>query len=154
MNELMKTAIENDGHNLAVQSISAFFSCGTVQAEDFLKTIMAGDIPGLSFQQSVAKVSPSDVTEIIEHLNQKTGKNFMPKAQAHRNVITARLREGYSKTDLITVVDNMSAAWGHDSKWSKFLRPSTLFQASKCDNYLNWFAGSPEKKKNLFDDLE
>ncbi|WP_231952002.1 conserved phage C-terminal domain-containing protein [Pediococcus claussenii] len=74
--------------------------------------------------------------EFFEYLNQKTGKSFK-NVEGNRKVVRARLNEGYSKRDLKLVVDFKTSEWKNNPDMNKYLRPSTLFQASKFDNYLN-----------------
>lgn len=78
-----------------------------------------------------------DVDEVVSHLNAVTGKSFKAKSDATRKPIRARLREGYTADDCKRVIDAKVADWGRDPKMSKFLRPDTLFRASKFEAYLN-----------------
>lgn len=77
-----------------------------------------------------------DVTKIINYLNSKTGAKYKATSSANRRLILARLNEGYTVQDLKTVIDNQVSAW-RGTEWEKYLRPSTLFRASKIENYLN-----------------
>lgn len=77
------------------------------------------------------------VREVIEYLNTKTGKSYSSKSVANIRVISARLNDGYTVEDCKRVIDNQVRDWGNDEKMVKFLRPSTLFQTSKFDEYLN-----------------
>ena len=77
-----------------------------------------------------------EVTEVIDYLNEKTGARYKPSSQANRNLVLARMNEGYTVQDLKTVIDNQVSAW-RGTEWEKYLRPSTLFRASKIENYLN-----------------
>lgn len=77
-----------------------------------------------------------EVTEVIEYLNTKTGARYKPSSHANRTLIIARMNEGYTVQDLKTVIDNQVSAW-RGTEWEKYLRPSTLFRASKIENYLN-----------------
>ena len=45
-------------------------------------------------------------------------------------------RTGFSGSDFYTVIDNKVVEWLKDPKWSKYLRPKTLF-GSKFESYLN-----------------
>lgn len=73
--------------------------------------------------------------EVLDYLNEKTGKNFKAKTKAHQKFITARLNEGYKLEDFKYVVDVMCAKWtGTD--YEQYLQPQTLF-GNKMDNYLN-----------------
>jgi len=74
---------------------------------------------------------------VLDHLNNRTGRNYKAIGQ---NVTLVSARMGTNRAtfkDFKTVIDNMCDAWLDDPKWSKYLRPSTLFKASKFDDYLN-----------------
>jgi uncharacterized phage protein (TIGR02220 family)/predicted phage replisome organizer len=73
--------------------------------------------------------------EIISYLNEKTSSRFKA-TKAHKGFIQARLKEGFTKEDFFTVIDNKVKTW-KGTEWEKYLRPSTLFNASKFQGYLN-----------------
>lgn len=73
---------------------------------------------------------------VIERLNELTGSHFRESTQSTRRLIKARLAEGFTVADLITVVEKMTAAW-KGTEMEQYLRPSTLFNASKFEGYLN-----------------
>lgn len=72
---------------------------------------------------------------VIDYLNEKTGKKFTCGKSNIRH-IRARLKEGRTIDDFRHVIDVKCADWLGDQKWSKFLRPETLF-GSKFEGYLN-----------------
>lgn len=75
------------------------------------------------------------VAEIVEYLNQKTGKHFTTKAAATKTKINARWKEGHGLDEFKKVIDVKSAEWnGTDA--AKWLRPETLF-GTKFEAYLN-----------------
>lgn len=78
----------------------------------------------------------SDIAEVLDYLNSRTGKKFTGKSKAHRQHIVARLKEGFTVEDFKKVIDNKVAAWGHSEKMAPYLRPETLF-SSKFETYLN-----------------
>jgi uncharacterized phage protein (TIGR02220 family) len=78
-----------------------------------------------------------DVDEIVSHLNEVTGKRFNPRKDSTRKPIAARLREGYSVSDCIAVIDCKVAQWSKDPRMRSYLRPETLFRESKFEAYLN-----------------
>ena len=75
------------------------------------------------------------VAEIISYLNEKTGKNFKSGVPKNRDLIKARINEGYVLEDFKKVIDNKVAEW-NNTEMSKYLRPETLF-SNKFDGYLN-----------------
>ncbi len=76
------------------------------------------------------------IQRVIDHLNATAGKRYR-LGDATRKIIGARLKEGFTEADLKTVIEKKSAGWKDDDKMEKYLRPETLFQASKFDGYLN-----------------
>ena len=73
----------------------------------------------------------------IQYLNKKAGRNFDPKSESSKNFIKARFKEGRSIEDFKKVVDKKVIDWGSDERMMKFLRPSTLFNRTNFENYLN-----------------
>ncbi|HHW9543796.1 TPA: conserved phage C-terminal domain-containing protein [Staphylococcus aureus] len=74
--------------------------------------------------------------EIIDYLNEKTGKKFSHKSKANQKLIQARFNEDNSKEDFFTVIDNMTVQWKGNPKMDEYLRPKTLFSGN-FDNYKN-----------------
>lgn len=73
--------------------------------------------------------------EVLAYLNQKTGRAYRPVA-ANLNLITARIRDGTSLEALKTVIDVKTGQWLDDPKMADYLRPSTLFNRTKYEQYL------------------
>ena len=82
-------------------------------------------------------------TRVCSRLNQKAGTSYKPTSKATQRHINARLAEGYTVEDFITVIDKKCAEWLHDQKMRAYLRPETLF-GPKFEGYLN----APERGKN------
>ena len=72
---------------------------------------------------------------IVEYLNKKAGTKYKPTAKDTREHINARLVDGHTVEDFITVIDNKCLEW-LGTEWEKYLRPSTLF-GRKFESYLN-----------------
>jgi uncharacterized phage protein (TIGR02220 family) len=90
--------------------------------------------------------------EIIDYLNQKTGKHYQLRSTSTVGLIKTRLKEGFTKDDFKKVIDNKVATWG-DNEMEKFLRPSTLF-GSKFEGYLNEKNIQQPKKKTHAEEVE
>ena len=73
--------------------------------------------------------------EVIEYLNQKTGKKFKAGSKANQKHIKARFSEGFTLEDFKRVIDLKCEEWS-GSQMEMYLRPETLF-GSKFDSYLN-----------------
>ncbi|MGS0842976.1 conserved phage C-terminal domain-containing protein [Streptococcus dysgalactiae] len=89
------------------------------------------------YVEQVKKGNPKnfDYRIPIAYLNQKTNSNYK-FVDSNINLVKARLNNGYSLDDFKVVVDKKCGEWGN-SEMAKYLRPSTLFNASKFENYLN-----------------
>lgn len=73
--------------------------------------------------------------EIIEYLNQRTGKKYKHTSKATQRHINARIAEGFSLEDFKRVIDWKVNDW-MGTEMEKFLRPETLF-GTKFEGYLN-----------------
>ena len=98
---------------------------------------------------------PSPAKEAIDYLNLVCGSKFQAKGKSlgHAN---ARIDEGHSLDDLKLVVDSKWSEWGKDSKMAQYLRPETLFGASKFPGYLvaAKASGSATSKHGGFNDRQ
>lgn len=85
----------------------------------------------------------AEVTEIIDYLNTQTGKRYRAESAQSKH-IRARLSEGYTVEDCKRVIDIKVKEWlGNDME--KYLRPETLFNATKFENYINQGTKKPRK---------
>lgn len=94
------------------------------------------------------------IAEIIGYLNDKTYKRYSSKAKANRELISSRMiADKYTVSDFKKLIDNKCGEWLGDPKWSKYLRPETLFSKKHFESYLNDTA--PEQQEDdLFAELE
>ena len=108
-------------------------------------------------QPEADSVPPEAVKEVIDYLNQKAGTKYRSTTAATKRLVGARLKEGFTVDDCKKVIDNKVADWLADEKMKNYLRPNTLFQASKFESYLNetpkksWQQQEDERYKNPFD---
>ena len=73
--------------------------------------------------------------DVIDYLNERTGKQYKSTTKKNQTVIRARSDEGFNLDDFKKVIDNKVAEWkGTDME--KYLRPETLF-GTKFEGYLN-----------------
>ncbi len=75
-----------------------------------------------------------DAKFLLDYLNQKTGRNYKA-VKSNINYIKARLIE-YTKDELICMIDHKCSQWLTDEKMNEFLRPATLFNTTKCAQYI------------------
>lgn len=90
-----------------------------------------------SIKKKKSKIKAAVVTEedyILNYFNNKSGKNFKT-VEANLKPIKQRLAE-YSKDELTKMIDFKVQEWKDDPKMSKYLRPETIFNATKCASYI------------------
>jgi uncharacterized phage protein (TIGR02220 family) len=76
------------------------------------------------------------IKNIVEYLNEKSGKDFKCNNKANKEFINARLKDGYSFEDFKKVIDTKVKEWtGTDQE--QYIRPNTLFRPSNFEAYLN-----------------
>lgn len=88
--------------------------------------------------------------EVLDHLNTLAGKRYTP-TKTNLNFITARLGEGNTVEDLKCVIELKVHEWINDPKMNTYLRPETLFNATKFQTYIQKVESikkNPEQFKN------
>lgn len=104
-----------------------------------------------SYHESSAKNNEdNDLTgrttdECLIYLNAVTGKNFKITTESNRKFIRARLNDGYTFDDFKRVIDNQWLKW-KDTDMVEYMRPETLFNATKFQSYIN----APDYSKQAF----
>jgi len=76
----------------------------------------------------------AEAREALEFLNKKAGRNYRP-TKVNTDFILARLKEGYTLQDCKSVVAMKCREWSGDDVMNKFLRPATLFNCAKFNQY-------------------
>ena len=74
--------------------------------------------------------------EIITYFNTQAKTNYSSSSIATKNKIKARWNEGFRLKDFKIVIDAKVRSWLTDEKMVMYLRPDTLFSASKFEGYL------------------
>lgn len=91
--------------------------------------------------------------DIVEYLNEKTGKNYKHNSDKTRRFIDARLNEGFTLEDFKKVIDNKCRSWLNDERMNQYLRPETLF-GTKFESYLNETTVSKKTEKTTESTVE
>lgn len=102
-------------------------------------TSFSNTFSNTSNKKDIVEHSPTEPVpyqEVVEYLNQKTGKNFKHTSKVTQRHIRARLAEGFTVNDFKQVIDNKCSDWLRDQKMKEYLRPETLF-GTKFESYLN-----------------
>ena len=84
--------------------------------------------------------------EIIQYLNMRTGAKYKSSTSKTKQLINARVNEGFTLDDFKTVIDKKCVEWC-GTEFEKFLRPNTLF-GTKFESYLNQHVVKPKTKKS------
>lgn len=85
---------------------------------------------------SIKDSSTKDIyKQIIDYLNLKANTNYKSTSRKTKDLIMARVREGFTIDDFKVVIDNKCAEW-MKTDFERYLRPETLF-GTKFEGYLN-----------------
>ena len=102
------------------------------------------------------KEKEQQIKEVVEYLNLKANRNYRPGTPKTKSLISARLKD-YSVEDLKAVIDFkvdkwLNAEWydkqGNLVQGKTFLRPSTLFNETNFENYINELPSQATKKSS------
>ena len=72
---------------------------------------------------------------LIDYLNQLSSRNYRP-APSNIKLLRARLAEGYTAQEIADVIARKCSEWIDDPKMAQYLRPATLFNAEKFNQYV------------------
>ncbi|WP_158282165.1 conserved phage C-terminal domain-containing protein [Salipaludibacillus keqinensis] len=86
--------------------------------------------------------------EIIDYLNEQTGKKFKDSVRETNRMIRTRWLEKHRLEDFKKVIDQKTTQWLDVPEMNKYLRPETLF-GTKFEAYLN--EPEPTNRKSEFD---
>lgn len=76
------------------------------------------------------------IENVIEYLNNKTGKNFKSNSKPTIKHINARIAENFTLEQFKKVIDIKVSKWLNNPEMVDYLRPETLF-GTKFESYLN-----------------
>lgn len=77
-----------------------------------------------------------NVKEIIDDLNQKAGTNYKATSSKTKELISARIKEGFTVENFKTVNTKKVNEW-LNTEQAKYLRPITLYCLRQFEGYLN-----------------
>lgn len=93
------------------------------------------------------KEKEQQIKEVVEYLNLKANRNYRPGTTKTKSLISARLKD-YTVEDLKAVIDFKVDEWLENEKMNKYLRPETLFNETKFENYINELPSQATKKSS------
>lgn len=73
--------------------------------------------------------------DVLTFLNLKSGKSYR-MVDANLDPIRMRLKSGVTVDDMKSVIALKCRQWANDEKMAPYLRPATLFNKTKFENYL------------------
>lgn len=76
-----------------------------------------------------------EAVEVLDFLNQKANRHYRP-SETNLKFIQARLRSGATVAQCKQVIALKARKWLLDPKMSEYLRPATLFNATKFEQYI------------------
>lgn len=93
----------------------------------------------------VRKPTDNDIAEakeVLAFLNEKTGRVFKP-TEVNLHFIMARRREGYTMDECRQVIAMKVREW-RGTEQAKYLRPATLFNQEKFNQYAGFLGAGGE----------
>ena len=97
--------------------------------------------PGISFSDYCKQV--------IDFLNNKTGRKYEPTSKSVQQLLKARFNEKRTIADVKLVIAFKNLEWSGDEKMCQYVRPSTLFRRSNFDEYIVAARQKLEKEKGV-----
>lgn len=92
-------------------------------------------ISSVAAEQPSTTLLKKQAVEILQFLNEKTGRAYRP-VDTNLKLIMARLKSGASVMDCRQIIAKKTREWKNDTKMAEYLRPATLFNATKFEQYL------------------
>lgn len=85
---------------------------------------------------------------VLAFLNQKTGKAYQD-TDTNLDFVVARLKEGYTEDMCRMVIARKFRDWSKDDKMAGYLRPATLFNREKFNQYAGECVAPQEQSREL-----
>lgn len=85
------------------------------------------------------EATKEQAAEVLNFLNLKSGKSYR-LVEANLEPIRMRLKSGVTVDDMKSVIALKCREWGNDEKMASYLRPATLFNRTKFEQYLGELA--------------
>jgi uncharacterized phage protein (TIGR02220 family) len=96
--------------------------------------------------ESKAKALREKALLVLNFLNEKAKKAFRP-VEANLSLIEARLKDGVTVQTCRTLICRKVRDWA-DTEQAKYLRPETLFNRTKCEQYIGEIGGIKPDEEN------
>lgn len=111
------------------------------------------ELPGFEEPKQAVPVNPKTelIKQVIQYLNQKTGRNYRATTKEFVKLIGGRISDKESPAtweDFKHVIDVKCLEWIDDPKMKSYLTPNTLFNESKFEIYKQQTIAEVKAKKN------
>lgn len=103
-------------------------------------TALSGKPDGVTLS-GVKQKFKEEAEGILAFLNEKAGKRF-PPTKANLDFISGRLKDGATSVECRQVIAMKCREWLGDAENKKYLRPATLFNATKFSQYVGELGSS------------
>lgn len=77
------------------------------------------------------------IDDVIDLMNETWGSGYRKTSASNRSFIRARINDGHTKEEMLMVIKMLGEKWGKDIRMQEYLRPVTVFAASKFEGYLS-----------------
>jgi len=134
---LLDTDCIQNGYNPDTQVSIGKVSIGEVSLDEVSNTLSCG--------------KQTNYSTIIDYLNSKAGTNYKHTSNKTKGFIDARINEGFTEDNFLTVIDKKCDEW-IGTEQEKFIRPETLF-GTKFEGYLNQKITKPKSGLGILKDL-
>ncbi len=111
-----------------------------------LPTYIENENVNINTNKDKGVIGGKEVDEIITYLNNKAKTNYKTTTKKTKEIIKARMNEGFKVDDFKTVIDKKCDEWT-GREMEKYLRPETLF-SNKFEGYLNQKIVKENKQNN------
>ncbi len=113
--------------------------------KDMLGNSKIPSVDFLSSRKEPKKISLKlQAIKILNFLNEKTGRAYR-LVSTNLKLIEARLQSGATECDCFQVIAKKTREWKGNAKMAEYLRPATLFNATKFEQYMGELVLSPEE---------
>lgn len=88
----------------------------------------------------------NEPAQVIDLLNITCSRQFKTNSKTNLKLASARLKDGFTMDDFVTVFKHKASEWAHDPKMHTFLRPETLL-GNKFEGYLQAARSAPSAEE-------
>lgn len=121
------------------------------EKKDILSGKPDADIRSIYLKDSTSSEKQSlksQAIEVIDFLNEKTNRAYRP-VESNLKLIISCLKSGVTVDDCRQVIAKKSREWKSDIKMAEYLRPATLFNRIKFEQYLGELVLPKEEQNHV-----